>query len=138
MLKTLLSACAVLLFYQAQSQLHFANVAPQYDVDRTYGYGAAGGGVSFCDFDGDGLDDLTFATEDNEKLLFFRNTGDGFENLDLVGHRDQAKHVLWVDFDNDGDKDLYVTTFLGCQPALFKRWEPQLRGHHGQCRPSGR
>ena len=70
-----------------------------------------GGGVSFVDFNGDGLDDLTLATGLGDSLEFYQNTGTGFIKLpSLVNHTQEAKHVLWVDYDNDGDKDLYVSS----------------------------
>lgn len=97
---------------QLTGQIQFTDSAQQFGVNKTYGYGAAGGGVSFCDFNGDGLDDITFSTEVGDPMIFFRNTGNGFERLQLLNHRDQSKQVLWVDFDNDGDKDLYITSFL--------------------------
>jgi|GEM_PF-2001719 len=69
------------------------------------------GGLSFKDFDQDGLDDLTFCTNAAQKPLFYRNTGDGFEALDLVDEQAQATHATWVDYDNDGDQDLFITNW---------------------------
>lgn len=69
-----------------------------------------GTGVSVHDFDGDGLDDLSFGTID-EPPRFYRNTGLGFEPYEfmLPSPPLPIKSILWVDIDNDGDKDLLLT-----------------------------
>jgi len=96
------------------AQPNFIDVAQTKGIDATYGFGAPGAGVSFCDFNNDGWDDLTFATESGEKLHFYVNNEGTFESINLnINHAEQSKQVLWVDFDNDGDKDLYVVTFAG-------------------------
>lgn len=75
-----------------------------------------GGGVSFADFNQDGFDDLTFATGDDVNILFYTNNGDGtFTEVDppFIENTQENKGVLWVDFDNDGDKDFFTTSFIG-------------------------
>jgi len=72
------------------------------------------GGVSFVDFNQDGWDDLTFGTTDGDSILFFMNNNGVFEKIPaLVDHDGDSRQVLWVDYDNDGDLDLFVATFLG-------------------------
>lgn len=79
-------------------------------INVTYGTGSSGGGVSFCDFDGDGWDDLTLASQLGDSLHFYKNNGGVFTKIPaLVDNTQETKQVLWVDFDNDGDKDLFVT-----------------------------
>ncbi|MGB2134447.1 MAG: CRTAC1 family protein [Flavobacteriales bacterium] len=75
--------------------------------DHTGGY--LGTGVSFADFNGDGLDDLTFGHHDGV-LSFYAGNGDGFDPIDLGLELPiaEAKGVLWADIDNDGDQDLFV------------------------------
>jgi hypothetical protein len=56
--------------------------------------------------------------------VLYRNNGDGtFEEIDFVADIDDQSStysVQWVDFDNDGDLDLYLTnfgdTYIGNQP----------------------
>ena len=81
------------------------------------------GGAAAADFDNDGLVDL-FVTRLDAPDILYRNTGDGrFEdrteaaglsNFDL-----RSNGALWVDIDNDGDQDLYVTTIGDKRFYLF-------------------
>ncbi|MFM9984982.1 MAG: FG-GAP-like repeat-containing protein [Flavobacteriales bacterium] len=99
------------IFGRAQG---FAEIASLLDVDAGYTSGEYGGGVSFVDFNQDGLDDLTFATGTGQEIRFFLNNGNGFTALEpLVNNTSEVKSVLWVDYDNDGDLDLYATARNG-------------------------
>ena len=102
---------------------HFTEVTTDLGIIGTYGYANNnfGGGVSFCDFNGDGWDDLTFTSgEEDEGVFFFLNTGgSGFVKVSLIEFTDVAKEAVWVDYDNDGDKDLFVTSYFG-QSRLFQ------------------
>ena len=81
------------------------------NFDGNAGLGFAGG-ISLSDFDQDGWDDMTIATRDGVPIQFFRNIGGSFEEMDpLVPSTCLVKQVLWVDIDNDGDKDLFHTCF---------------------------
>lgn len=79
----------------------------------------AAGGVTAFDYDGDDRVDLFFPDGVESKL--YRNTGnreDGLPEFEDVtaavglSGLDQAQCGLFVDFDNDGDKDLFVTRYL--------------------------
>lgn len=95
------------------SQNYFTDVSADEGIVHSYGVGG-GGGVSFCDFDGDGMDDLTLAGNSGSMISFYRNTGDGFETLaPLVNDTFETKQIIWVDYDNDGDKDLYLSSLDG-------------------------
>ena len=76
-------------------------------TDHTGGY--LGTGISFVDFNGDGLDDLSFGHHEGE-LRFFQGTGSGFLEVDLELETPNAesKGLIWTDVDNDGDQDLFV------------------------------
>lgn len=79
-----------------------------------------GGGVSFFDINNDGLDDLTFVME-NDSVVVFLNNGDGFTPLEGMPHIvGETRHAIWVDYDNDGDNDLFVTTFADGSCRLFR------------------
>jgi PKD repeat protein len=72
------------------------------------------GGAAAGDFDGDGWVDLYVTRLDAPDLLF-RNRGDGtFEDVTSRAGLDldlPSNGAAWGDLDNDGDLDLYVTTF---------------------------
>lgn len=76
-------------------------------------YPTWGTGVSLVDFNNDGWDDITLGTGKGRHVLFYTNNGDGtFSQLaPLVNVTSHTKMVLWVDYDNDGDKDLYLNGF---------------------------
>jgi tetratricopeptide (TPR) repeat protein len=63
------------------------------------------------DFDGDGLSDLAVALDD--RLVLFRNVGHGhFEDVTKaagIAPRNHPESMTWVDYDHDGDLDLFVT-----------------------------
>ncbi|MEM6398474.1 MAG: CRTAC1 family protein [Bacteroidota bacterium] len=93
---------------------NFTEVASSLGVDHGYGLGTHGGGVSFADFNRDGLDDLTFTSGAGKPLYTFRNNGNGsFTRLFLVDFTLETKDATWVDYDNDGDRDLFVTAYDG-------------------------
>jgi len=72
------------------------------------------GGVSFVDWDGDGWDDITIARMGQTPIIF-QNNGSGFYTTQPINEivEGETKAVIWVDFDNDGDKDLFTTEYLG-------------------------
>jgi len=97
-----------------QAQIRFEESAFSMGVNASYGLSYLGGGVSFWDFDNDGLDDITFATTEGEETHFYRNTGVKFTRVDLgINDTYETKQVLWVDFDNDGDYDFFATSIYG-------------------------
>ncbi|MBV1887673.1 MAG: VCBS repeat-containing protein, partial [Urechidicola sp.] len=73
-----------------------------------------GGGVSFCDFDGDGWDDITFSTTDSEEVYFYKNNSGTFSLVDFgINDTYRTKQVIWIDYDSDGDKDFFATSISG-------------------------
>lgn len=87
----------------------FVNVSADFAITAQPHSINFGSGMSFCDFDNDGWDDLTF-TMTNDSLRFYRNNGSGFDLMPSIAYGDgETKHALWVDYDNDGDLDLAVS-----------------------------
>src|SRR3546814_5673963 len=80
--------------------------------------------LSCGDYDGDGWFDLyAGATKATEANLLFRNeSGRRFVRQDLtpVAPGRSARQSSWVDFDNDGDLDLFASNRSGPN-ALFRQ-----------------
>ncbi|HEY1775631.1 MAG TPA: FG-GAP-like repeat-containing protein [Solirubrobacteraceae bacterium] len=100
------------LFVQ-RSPGHFVDVAAASGVDVRHATAA-----SFGDYLNNGRQDL-FVARYGAPSLLFRNDGDGhFTNVTAssgiagVAH---ASSVTWVDYNNDGRVDLYVTNYMTCQ-----------------------
>ena len=106
-------ACAsTLLVLPVNAQL-FENNAPQQGIDILVQSDLFGSGISSYDIDQDGWDDLTFCMR-NDSLVFYRNIeGQFVRSPSFLYAAGETKHVLWVDYDNDGDLDLTVTTWEG-------------------------
>ncbi|MBT8273239.1 MAG: VCBS repeat-containing protein [Bacteroidia bacterium] len=94
------------------SQLSFVEEASLHGIDASCGPTVFGNGVSFVDYNNDGWDDITIATGIGMNVRFFKNNNGMFveELLNIPGVYYRTKQINWVDFDNDGDKDLYVTS----------------------------
>ncbi len=73
--------------------------------------GIAGGGVASADFDGDGYPDLYFAGDDGGRL--YRNIdAKRFEDVTAavgVAGKGESRAGYFIDYDNDGDLDLFIT-----------------------------
>lgn len=72
-----------------------------------------GAGMSVYDFDGDGWDDLTFCLSADSIRLYKNNEGSFAAIPSILYTPGEAKQATWVDYDNDGHADLFVTQYLG-------------------------
>ncbi|MBO6606795.1 FG-GAP-like repeat-containing protein [Psychroserpens sp.] len=101
-----------LIFFKGFSQIQFEDQANALGIPVTAGDTYLGNGISFFDFDNDGWDDITFATDLNDGIRIFKNVNGTFveQNYQLQYLTYDTKSVTWVDFDNDGDNDLFVTS----------------------------
>jgi uncharacterized repeat protein (TIGR01451 family) len=74
-------------------------------------------GACWGDYDNDGYIDLFVANASNENNFLYRNNGDEtFTKITsgvIVNDGGHSHGCHWVDVDNDGDKDLYVTNDEG-------------------------
>jgi ASPIC and UnbV/FG-GAP-like repeat len=106
-------------FDGAMLRAQFTDVTDDYGLAIYHDIPISESGVSFHDFNRDGLDDLTYAGS-GMGVYTFRNTGSGFvqENY-FAGIAGKTLHPIWVDYDNDGDADFFATRALSC-PVLFR------------------
>lgn len=101
----------------------FTNIGPQTGLP-TKGYEIRS--LAWGDYDGDGWPDLqagpTTKAPDTLTLIFHNLKGRKFVNvapeIGLTIPNRSSRHTNWVDFDNDGDLDLYATDRAGVNRLL--------------------
>ena len=81
-------------------------------------------GCSWGDYDNDGNIDLFVANSSSQNNFLYHNNGDGtftrITNGAIVSDGGSSRAVNWIDYDNDGDLDLYVTnSFSGNEITFF-------------------
>lgn len=109
--------CSSLLALSAQN---FSNVIGSSGIDfLNSSLDKWGSGVSFYDFNHDGWDDLAFARDNASPEIYMNNAG-VFQALSLpINHFDKGKMFLWVDYDNDGDSDIFLS-YKGGKNYLYR------------------
>ena len=96
------------------------------DDGRTF----SGMGIAFDDYDNDGAPDLAITTLANQKFALFRNRQGvysyvtGQSRLGEMTLRHSGWGASWLDYDNDGWKDLFVAQ--GHVMDNIERMEPDL------------
>ena len=105
----------ILIFFvgsMASAQVSVVEKAQDLGISVTCGYTFLGNGISFYDYDKDGWDDITIASADGDPIHFFKNFNGNFisHNINIPNNVLENKQINWVDIDNDGDNDLFVTS----------------------------
>ena len=74
--------------------------------------------VETIDLDSNGLDD--FIVTGAEKIYWFKNTGNGqFDKISLADSLDSFWHFALFDWENDGDIDIFFTTYYTDQRVAW-------------------
>ncbi len=106
-------ALAISGFHKSDAQI-LIDVATDFGIEHTLSPSNFwGSGTTFFDFDDDGWDDLTLIQENDSLVLFKNNNGTPGEIPPFAFGDNFTKHALWVDFDNDGDYDLFLSSYEG-------------------------
>jgi hypothetical protein len=125
-----LAAFALCTLPKTAPAVDYTNVTAAAGIDhRQYSTGYAPlpglfrtGGAAAADYDNDGWTDL-FVTRLNARPLLYRNLGNGmFDDVAVeAGFTTSlpANGPAWGDIDNDGDRDLYVTSSGGTRFYLY-------------------
>lgn len=104
--------CLVLAVGSLSAQV-FTESAAAFDITTGPNGTHWGNGVGFYDIDGDGRDDITIY-RNSEFFSYYLSTDSGFVKYTTnVFLESNAIHVLWVDYNNDGNLDLAVSHFGG-------------------------
>jgi hypothetical protein len=74
-----------------------------------------GNGMSFYDFNHDGWDDLTISRGSDSPQFYINQQGTFVSaNFSIPTHQgSHAMMIVWIDYDNDGDEDLFITKNIG-------------------------
>ena len=96
----------------------FTRISPSIDLPSG-SEGLYGNGISLFDFSGDGVDDLSVATNGNGVHTYINNNSFFEEVFLLEWIAGDIKQVIWVDFDNDDDSDFFCTIEEG-SARLYK------------------
>ncbi|MCK4359616.1 MAG: VCBS repeat-containing protein [Candidatus Cloacimonetes bacterium] len=98
----------------------FTDVTNAMGVGNTQRYAD---GASWADYDNDGDLDLYLNKHDGYPNRLYRNDGYIFTDVAVelgVANNLGGFHSSWCDYDNDGDLDLYVTSWQGYPNCLYR------------------
>ncbi|MBK7379675.1 MAG: VCBS repeat-containing protein [Ignavibacteriales bacterium] len=102
-------------------QITFTNVASGLGIDHTSNVIFFAGGLSFCDFNQDGFDDLTLSKY-FEQIQILEYNGTQYIDVSLqygIANNLRSETPIWADYDNDGDKDFFISN-RGATSRLFR------------------
>ena len=102
----------VTLYPSLNAQIAFNNQPLEHGISVLCGNTFLGNGISFFDYDNDGWDDISVATVNGDAVKFFKNINGNIveQTLNISGNNWQNRQINWVDIDNDGDNDLFLTS----------------------------
>ena len=108
--------CAAFVLYGPCALAQWNSVGDSLNMPVFMLGGTYSPGVSAVDVDGDGWEDLTFGNDLHGVDLYLRSESGFTETpveLGLEPGDCTPRSVVWVDFDNDADQDLFLTCRVG-------------------------
>jgi len=107
-------SCSLIFFLAAHSQI-FTEKGQEWGLDAIVTAHDWGSGVSTYDFNQDGFDDVTLVTDSGDILFYINVEGESFQLVDfgISSPAGFTKQVLWVDYDNDHDLDIFISSYFG-------------------------
>ena len=110
-MKHLVSLVLILLLWNISSSAQtFVDVAASTGFSVLSQSSNWGNGVSFFDVDEDGWDDLTVCVG-GAPTRFYKNNSGSFVLHSVFFNDQETKACVWLDIDEDGDNDLFVSRF---------------------------
>jgi hypothetical protein len=105
-------SCTLLVCSSLEAQIAFRNEPTEHGINVACGNTFLGNGIAFFDYDNDGLDDITIGTVGGDSIKFLKNINGNFveQTLNIAQNSWRNKQINWVDIDNDGDNDLFITS----------------------------
>lgn len=110
MKRLLLIICALTAVSIGFSQT-FEDMSEEMELQYSYGGCFLAGGISFTDYNGDGIDDLLLPSCVMEPFYVYQGDGEGFEKVEipvLIDDSTETKAIYAVDLDNDGDREIFA------------------------------
>jgi hypothetical protein len=105
------SFLTVMVFVTIRSKAQFSEITSQQGISNINTGTIDGNGVTFCDIDKNGFDDISFGRTTGSPLIYLNSNGVLSEftpELPTLSGQ-QIKAQLWADYDNDGDRDLLLS-----------------------------
>ncbi|MDA7836088.1 CRTAC1 family protein [Salibacteraceae bacterium] len=80
-----------------------------------------GGGMSALDFNNDGWDDITLTTWQDDGVHFYENHFGNFTEVSPISTSLHGQYYsVWIDYNNDGSKELFVVSESGGMQVFSK------------------
>lgn len=114
-MRNLILSILLVFCIDLSAQMYFVDKAADKNISVTAGDNFLGAGITVFDYNKDGWDDISLATDNGQNPRFFKNINGSFveDFLGLTAYTFIKKQINWVDIDNDGDYDLFLTSDAG-------------------------
>lgn len=106
------------ILYRSNGDGTYTDVTEEVNAKAGIGVMGAGTAAAFSDVDGDGRPDLYAANGYGLPSFFYINRGGDFDDETDeagVGEQEDAEAVVFGDYDNDGDMDMYISNTAGAE-----------------------